>query len=72
MDIAFYDMLKILYTRNFSLRKFSRKRFFREKCFHSDLRLDRQKLTFTDASDTEKQKQFVSDWINEAIACDFK
>ena len=58
VDIAFYDMLKILYTRNFSLWKFSRKRFFfREKSFHSDLRLDRRKLTFTDASDTEKQNK---------------
>ena len=57
VDIAFYDMFKILYTRNFSLRRFSQKRFFREKCFHSDLRLDRRKLTFTDASDTEKQNK---------------
>ena len=57
VDIAFYDMLKILYTRNFSLRKFSRKQFFREKCFHPDLRLDRRKLTFTDASDMEKQNK---------------
>ena len=31
--------------------------FFREKCFHSDLRLDRRKLTFTDASDTENQNK---------------
>ena len=30
---------------------------FGEKCFHSDLRLDRRKLTFTDASDTEKQNK---------------
>ena len=54
VDIAFYDMLKI---HSVPYESFRENDFFREKCFHSDLRLDRRKLTFTDASDTEKQNK---------------
>ena len=31
---------------DFKHTKFFAKQFFHEKCFHSDLRLDRRKLTF--------------------------
>ena len=48
VDIAFYDMLKILYTRTFSLRKFSRKVF----PFGLQVRLPE-----LDACDTEKQNK---------------
>ena len=48
VDIAFYDMLKILYTRTLSLRKFS------QKVFQFGLQVRPPEV---DASDTEKQNK---------------
>ena len=48
---------------------FRENNFFREKCFHSDLRLDRRKLTFTDASDTEKQNKNDCKRLNKRGNC---
>ena len=56
VDMAFYDMLKILYTRTFSLRKFFAKTIFSRKVFPFGLKVRPPEVDLLQTPVTRKNK----------------